>query len=98
MISVSSITSWSSAAAIDYIKYSALGAGRAFGSYPDGQPQNRRIFHFPTYNASNNPTSIEINVVINEWMAGNTRTITDPADADFDDWIELYNAGSSQSM
>ena len=81
-------------AAIDFVRYNALGAGRSAGSYPDGQPQDRRFFHFPTFNAPNNPASIQIDVFINEWMAGNTRTIADPADGDFDDWIELYNAGS----
>jgi hypothetical protein len=30
-------------------------------------------------------------VVINEWMAANTRSLADPADGDFDDWFELYN-------
>jgi hypothetical protein len=30
-------------------------------------------------------------VVINEWMAANTSTLADPADNDWDDWIELYN-------
>lgn len=30
-------------------------------------------------------------IVINEWMADNGSTIADPADNQFDDWIELYN-------
>jgi hypothetical protein len=33
-------------------------------------------------------------VFINEWMAGNT-TLADSADGDFDDWFELYNAGTA---
>jgi hypothetical protein len=85
----------SSPAIMDYVSYELLSAGRSYGSYPDAQPQNRRIFHFPTIGAANNPASITIDVVINEWMAGNTVTITDPADGDFDDWIELYNAGTT---
>ncbi|HEX7863108.1 MAG TPA: lamin tail domain-containing protein [Verrucomicrobiae bacterium] len=85
----------SSPLALDFIRYNALGADRAFGSYPDGQPQERRIFHFPTFNAPNDPTSIEIDVFINEWLAGNTRILADPADGDFDDWIELYNASTN---
>lgn len=28
---------------------------------------------------------------INEWMAANTRTLADPADGDYADWLELYN-------
>lgn len=79
---------------IDYLGYSLLSAGRSYGSLPDGQPQNRRLFHFPTHNATNNPASIQVNVFINEWLAGNNR-IADPADGDFEDWIELYNAGTT---
>ncbi len=30
-------------------------------------------------------------LVINEWMASNQKTIPDPADGNFDDWFELYN-------
>jgi len=33
------------------------------------------------------------NIFINEWMADNTSFIQDEA-ADFDDWIEIYNANS----
>jgi hypothetical protein len=32
---------------------------------------------------------------INEWMASNTRTLSDPADGDFEDWFELYNPGTT---
>jgi hypothetical protein len=32
-------------------------------------------------------------IIINEFMANNGSTIRDPADQDFDDWIELYNPG-----
>jgi hypothetical protein len=34
------------------------------------------------------------NVVLNEFMADNDNVIADPA-GDFDDWVELYNSGSS---
>lgn len=30
-------------------------------------------------------------LVINEWMASNQSALADPADGDFDDWIELHN-------
>ena len=30
---------------------------------------------------------------INEWMAANTGSVSDPADGHFDDWFELFNAG-----
>lgn len=29
---------------------------------------------------------------LNEWMAANRTTLADPADGDFDDWFEIYNA------
>jgi hypothetical protein len=32
-------------------------------------------------------------VAINEWMADNESTITDPADGGYSDWVELYNYG-----
>ena len=85
----------SSPAVVDYVNYTFLGAGRSYGSYPDAQPQRRRIFHYPTIGAPNNPTAVPIDVVINEWMAGNSVTIADPADGSFDDWIELYNVGTT---
>ena len=33
-------------------------------------------------------------LVINEWMADNESALPDPADGDFEDWIELENLGS----
>jgi len=34
-------------------------------------------------------------LVINEWMAFNQSALADPADGEFDDWIELYNPGGA---
>ena len=34
-------------------------------------------------------------LVINEWMASNQGALVDPADDDFDDWIELFNPDGS---
>ena len=34
-------------------------------------------------------------VFINEWLAGNTAGIMDPADGQHDDWFELYNPGAN---
>lgn len=38
--------------------------------------------------------NINPNIVINEWMAINDRTLADPVDGDFEDWVELTNAGT----
>src|SRR5262249_47185144 len=71
-------------AVIDYINYHLIGAGRSYGSYPDGQPQHRQLFHFATHGSPNNPASAPTSIFINEWMAGNTTTLADPADNDFE--------------
>ena len=34
-------------------------------------------------------------LVINEFLAQNTRTITDPIDGDWDDWVEIYNTADT---
>jgi hypothetical protein len=38
---------------------------------------------------------LAVQVRINEWLAGNATTLADPADGDFEDWFELYNAGEN---
>ena len=83
-----------SAAVMDFLDYKQLSAGRSFGSFPDGEPRNRRSFFHLTAGASNNPTFPEIGVRINEFMAGNTNAVSDPADGRFDDWFELHNGGA----
>lgn len=78
---------------LDILTYAGLQADRTFGSIPDGQSFDQRQLFFATPGATNNPASPAIQVFINEWMADNTRTLADPADNDFEDWFELYNAG-----
>jgi hypothetical protein len=41
------------------------------------------------------PLDSPARIVINEWMAANTGALIDPADGDFDDWFELFNAGTN---
>jgi hypothetical protein len=81
-------------AVLDYLTWEQLPAGRSFGSIPDGEPRTRRILFNPTVGATNDPTTPAVNVVINEFMAQNNRTVADPADGDWDDWIELHNTGT----
>jgi hypothetical protein len=80
---------------VDYINYRNVAAGYSFGAFPDGQSSFRGSFYYPTPGATNDPTGAPAPVFINEWMAANTGTLADPADGDFDDWIELYNASST---
>ena len=80
---------------LDYIKYTNMPPRYSFGSSPDGQLVDRDLFFYPTPGASNNPASPPITVVINEWMAGNTHTVLNPATSKYDDWFELYNYGTN---
>ena len=80
---------------LDYLNYNIPTPGRTYGSFPDGAVSGRRNFGITTPGATNNPTYPPINVFINEWMADNKNTLTDPADNDYEDWFELYNPGTS---
>jgi hypothetical protein len=80
---------------LDYINYSGVHADKSFGSFPDGQPFERFEFFYPTPRGTNDGRLAPVVVFINEWMAGNTNALADPADGDFDDWFELYNPGTS---
>ena len=82
---------------LDYFNYPAVPGGHSYGSFPDGQPFFRQLFVFPTPRAANNASIVPVAVFINEWMAVNTRTLADVSSGGvkFDDWFELYNAGSS---
>ena len=78
---------------VDYLAYAGLPPGLSFGSVPDAQPFYRLVLQLPTPGAPNLPTALPL--FINEWMASNTNTLADPADGDFEDWFELYNAGAA---
>ena len=76
---------------VDYINYAGLHSDRSYGSYPDGQPFDRQEFFFVTPRGTNDGRSAPLTVFVNEWLASNLGSITDPADGDFDDWFEIYN-------
>jgi regulation of enolase protein 1 (concanavalin A-like superfamily) len=78
---------------LDYLDIVQTPADRSFGSWPDAQAFDRQEFYFSTPGKTNNNAGPAIQVFINEWMAENTYTLRDPADDDFEDWFELYNAG-----
>jgi len=80
---------------IDYVNYRGVRGDRSFGSFPDGQPFARQEFFYVTPRGTNDGRSEPIVVFINEWMAGNSSYLADPADGDFDDWFELYNPSTN---
>jgi len=80
---------------IDYLNYSQLSPGRSFGRYPDGQNGELRALDYPSPGATNNALSRPVTLWINEWMAANTRTLTNPVGGKFDDWFEIYNPGGN---
>ena len=79
---------------LDYLNYYALPANWSYGDVPDAQPFFRQQMFFPTPGATNNGAAAPITVFINEWLADNTATLADPADGGYEDWFELYNAGT----
>ncbi|MGV3773949.1 MAG: lamin tail domain-containing protein, partial [Verrucomicrobiales bacterium] len=82
-------------AVMDYITYASATLDRSFGSYPDGNYQTRRLFYVPTPGEPNNSTVPNVPLFINEWMASNRSQLIDPVTGRFEDWIEIYNSGST---
>jgi len=83
------------AVVLDALAYDRIGANYSYGSYPEGDPRSRLVFHCPTPGQPNSRTSQVTTVAINEWMADNDGAFADPADGDYDDWFELYNYGDA---
>jgi hypothetical protein len=83
---------------LDYLAWNGtVPANRSWGRYPEGERYGGRLFHHPTPGTPNDPSSEAVTVRINEWMADNTRTVSDPADAAppaYEDWFELFNFGA----
>ena len=80
---------------LDYVNYAGLHTDRSYGSFPDGQPFDRQEFFFTTPRGTNDGRSAPLTVFINEWLAQNTSVIADPADAQYEDWFELYNPATN---
>jgi hypothetical protein len=76
---------------LDSLDYNQLGPDFSYGSYPEGNPHARQVFHTPTPGAANTPLSLPLVVVINEWMPVNQTAVRDPSDLTYDDWFELFN-------
>ena len=80
---------------MDYYNWDFSSPNRSLGSFPDGNPCQRRSLAIVTPGATNNPAFPPVAVFINEWLAQNSATLADPVDGQFEDWIELYNADTS---
>ena len=80
---------------VDYLTYTNLPANWAYGNIPDGQPFFRNRLFYATPGTTNSAAAQPLNIFVNEWMADNLRTLADPADGQFEDWFELYNAGTN---
>lgn len=80
---------------LDYLTYTNLPANWSYGDYTDGQPFFRQPMFVATPNTFNTNIAAPIAIVINEWMADNGHTLTNPAGGKFDDWFELYNYGTN---
>lgn len=78
---------------LDFLEYDQLPVGASVGWPEDGRATARWVFPQPTPLRSNSADP-SVAVFINEWMAANNRALVDPFDGDFEDWFELYNAGS----
>ena len=79
---------------VDALHFADLSPEKSLGRFPDGSPDPPIALFVPTPAAPNDNSVPLPPVVINEWMAANDGTVADPADGDFDDWFELFNAGA----
>lgn len=80
---------------LDKLDYPALPENAAWGRLPDSMGSAAQFLPEPTPGQRNLPDGGNPQIVINEWQALNVSTIMDPTDGLFDDWFELYNAGST---
>jgi len=80
---------------VDSVKYPVQTSNVSYGRTSDGA-KTWIFFEEPTYNKANSkPDSDILPVVINEFMASNSKTIKDETGA-YPDWIELYNNSDNQ--
>jgi len=76
---------------VDTLTYSAQQSDTSYGRTPDGS-DNWKLFVSPTPGATNVVVS-SIDLYINEFLASNDACCADEK-GEYDDWIEIYNAGS----
>jgi hypothetical protein len=78
---------------VDTLTFGPQPTDTAFGRLPDGGQWGFLWAATPGAANSNGESPLKGQLFINEFMASNRTTIADPA-GDFDDWVELYNAGT----
>ena len=78
---------------LDALEYTATPGERSVGYLPDGDPNSLRLLGQATPRLPNSLALQRHPLWINEWMSDNATVLRDPADRDFEDWFELYNAG-----
>ena len=80
---------------MDDVSYDQQFTDISTGRFPNGIGNFMEMT--PTYNAENYvPNNVNYDgLVINEFMATNATTVMDQ-DGEYDDWVELYNNGSSE--
>ena len=79
-------------AVLDSLAYQHLVAGQSCGQTESHQI---RIFSHPTPGQPNLAEPVRAAILINEWMADNTRTLADPSHGNYADWFELYNPNTN---
>jgi hypothetical protein len=80
---------------VDSLRYRGVGADESYGRFPADAVDRGQRFAYPTPSAQNSNASRPAVLWINEWLAGNGGSLADPADGDFEDWFEIYNAEST---
>lgn len=78
---------------IDTLSFGPQGADTSMGRVPDGGEWRRLWAPTPGAANSTGESSLAHVLFINEFLASNQTVVADDA-GDYDDWIELYNAGS----
>jgi len=80
---------------VDTLAFGQQRTDTSYGRIPDGGSK-WQFLSVPTPGAANSTGASPLSgtLFINEFMASNQTTITDEA-GDYDDWVELYNAGAT---
>ncbi len=79
------------AVVVDTLTFGPQSPDISYGRNPDGS--DTFSFFSPATPGASNSGELQIpQLFINELMADNSKTIIDPTDGAFDDWLEIYNA------